>query len=385
MSVGRHFINYFNLVRIISVNMLETISSLPLEQKIGQLFFIGLPSVALDDSTKQILREISPGGVCLFTRNIREAAQTRQLLDDLRSNLPIEPILSLDQEGGLVDRLRRIITPMISASHLKTKADAQELAEITAEVIRILGFNTNFAPVVDVPTTESLNSQNGLQSRCFGDSLSDVLELSQTYLKSLQNKGVLGCPKHFPGIGSSVTDPHEELPIVNLTHQDLLQNDLVPYQKLLADTHQIMIAHAAYPNLDLQERDQNGKLLPSSLSFNIITKLLRQEIGFSGLVVTDDLEMGAILKNYGIGEACKMAIKAGVDMLLICANPQAVTEGFKAITRAVKNGEISEQRIDESLQRIARYKNLMQSPLDFNQARLAELSIQIAKLNEKLK
>ena len=310
--------------------MLEKISSLPLEQKIGQLFFIGLPSVELNSEAQKLIREVPAGGVCLFTRNIREAQQTRKLLDDLRDFLPIEPILSLDQEGGLVDRLRRIITPMISASHLKTKADAKELAQITAEVIRILGFNTNFAPVVDVPTKESLNSQNGLQSRCFGDSLNQVLELSETYLNSLQNNGILGCPKHFPGIGASVTDPHEELPIVNSSLQDLLTNDLVPYQKLLAQSHQIMIAHAAYPNLDLQERDQNGKLLPSSLSFNIVTKLLRQKIGFKGLIVTDDLEMGAIVKNYGMGEACKMAIKAGVDMLLICANSDAVRGRFSS-------------------------------------------------------
>lgn len=365
--------------------MLEKISSLPLEHKIGQLFFIGLPGVELNEEAKKLLREVPAGGVCLFTRNIREARQTRKLLDDLREFLPVEPILSLDQEGGLVDRLRRVITPLISVSQLKTKADTKELAEITAEAIRILGFNTNFAPVIDVPTKESLNSQNGLQSRCFGDSLKDVLELSETYLESLQNKGVLGCPKHFPGIGASVTDPHEELPIVNSTYQDLLKNDLVPYQKLLSQSHQIMVAHAAYPNLDLQERDQNGKLLPSSLSFNIVTKLLRQEINFTGLVVTDDLEMGAIVKNYGIGEASKMAIKAGVDMLLICANAEAVREGFQAISKAVNNGEISEKRLNESLQRIAVYKNLMQSPLDFDEDRLAQVSKKIEVLNEKLK
>lgn len=365
--------------------MLEKIRSLSLEQKIGQLFFIGLPGAELDDESQKLLDEISPGGICLFTRNIREATQTRQLLDNLREILPIKPILSLDQEGGLVDRLRRVITPMPAANLIKTSENAQELAEITAEVIQILGFNTDFAPVVDIPTKESLNSQNGLQSRCFGDSLDTVLKLAETYLKSLQNKQILGCLKHFPGIGASVTDPHEELPIVNLNRVDLFKNDLVPYQKLLAETHCVMIAHAAYPNFDLQERDQNGKLLPSSLSFNIVTKLLRQEIGFQGLVVTDDMEMGAIVKNYGMGEACKMAFKAGIDMFLICANPEAVREGFQAMTEAVKNGEISEREIDESLQRIAVYKNLMQPPVAFDKNRLAELSERIKHLNEKLK
>lgn len=365
--------------------MLEKIRSLPLEQKIGQLFFIGLPGVELDEEAKNLLQEVSAGGVCFFTRNIREASQTRKLLDDLRDFLPIEPILSLDQEGGLVDRLRRVATPMPSASSLKTTENIKKLAEITAELIRIFGFNTNFAPVVDIPTQESLNTQNGLQSRCFGESLESVVALSEIYLKTLQDNKILGCPKHFPGIGSSVTDPHEELPIVKNNHQDLLKNDLIPYQKLLQQTHQIMIAHAAYPNLDLQERDQNGKLLPSSLSYNIVTKLLRQELDFQGLVVTDDLEMGAILKNYGIGEACKMAIKAGVDMLLICANPDAVKEGFRAISQAIKTGEITEKQLEESLQRIALYKNLMQPPVNFDKNRVAELSKEIEKLNEKIK
>lgn len=365
--------------------MLQKIRSLPLEQQIGQLFFIGLPGVSLDEEAQKLLTKISAGGVCLFTRNIREAETTRKLLDDLRDFLPVEPILSLDQEGGLVDRLRRIVTPMPAASSLKMSANAKKLAEISAEVIRLLGFNTNFAPVVDVPTKESLNSQNGLQSRFFGENLDDVVELSQIYLKTLQNRGVLGCPKHFPGLGASEVDSHEELPVVNSNHQVLSKTDLIPYQKFLSESHCLMIAHAAYPNLDLQERDQNGKLLPSSLSFNIISKLLRQEIGFKGLVVTDDLEMGAILKNYGIGEACKMAFRAGVDMFLICNSTEAVKEGFEAVSKAIKNGEISEARLDESLQRIAEFKNLMQSPLPFDKVRLAELSKEIEMLNEKLK
>ncbi|MEK7723798.1 MAG: glycoside hydrolase family 3 N-terminal domain-containing protein [Acidobacteriota bacterium] len=365
--------------------MLDKISSLPLEQKIGQLFFIGLPGVKLDEEAKLLLNEVTAGGVCLFARNIREAEDTRKLLDDLREFLPVEPILSLDQEGGLVDRLRRIIPPMPSASSLKTIENAKKLAEITAQVIRILGFNTNFAPVVDIPTKESIKTQNGLQSRFLGDGVEEVIRLSESYLKTLQDNNILGCPKHFPGLGASEVDSHEELPIVNSNLQILQENDLVPYKKLLSETHQVMIAHAAYPNLDLQERDQNGKLLPSSLSFNIVTKLLRQEIGFKGLVVTDDLEMGAILKNYGIGEACKMAFRAGVDMFLICANTDSIREAYKVIFKAIQSGEISEARLNESLQRIAEFKKLIDPPLPFDKNRLTELSKEIEKFNEKLK
>ncbi len=365
--------------------MLKKIRLLSVPQKIGQLFFIGLPGIEIDKTTQQLLQKVQAGGICLFSRNIRTAVQTRELLDELRHSLPVPPILSLDQEGGLVDRLRRLLSPMPAVSSLGSLEATIELAQITAQAIRILGFNTNFAPVVDIPTAESLNSQNGLQSRVFGNSSEAVVSFSSVYLQTLQKQGILGCLKHFPGIGASQSDPHEELPIVNLNRDNLFARDLVPYQKLLSETHSIMLAHAAYPNFDLQERDQNGKLLPSSLSFKMVTQLLRQEIGFDGLIVTDDLEMGAILKNYGIGEACKMALQAGADMLLICANREAIEAGYEAVLEAFLKGEIAEARLDESLQRIARYKDLLQSPLPFDPNRLAELSIQIEQLKVRLK
>jgi beta-N-acetylhexosaminidase len=361
-------------------------SSLTLEQKIGQLFFIGLPSVELDDTAKGILDEIQAGGICLFQRNCREARQIRQLLDDVRDFLPIEPILSLDQEGGLVDRLRRIIEPMPAASLLKTPAEAKKLAEITAEVVSILGFNTNFAPVVDVVDDERRKFQNGLQSRTFGNCKEDVVEFATAYLDTLQENNILGCIKHFPGLGATEIDSHEDLPSVKLNETEFYEIDQFPYRELFKTdlVKSVMVAHNSFPNLDLQETDQNGKLLPSSLSFNFITKLLREKLNFQGLVLTDDMEMGAILKNYGIGEACKMAIKAGEDMLLICANPETMREGFLAVLDAVKNGEISETRIEESLQRISQYKNLMQLPKNFDENRLLELSEEIKVLKNNL-
>jgi beta-N-acetylhexosaminidase len=146
-----------------------------------------------------------------------------------------------------------------------------------------------------------------------------------------------------------------------------------------------MIAHAAFPNVELQERDQNGKLLPSSLSPAIISELLRDELGYDGLVLTDDLEMGAIVENYGIGEACKMAIVAGADMLAICASVDAINEGFDAISLAVESGEITGSRLDRSLERIAALKNSVHEPLEFDNARLDALSERIAEMNARLK
>jgi beta-N-acetylhexosaminidase len=367
--------------------MLQKIETLSLRQKIGQLFWIGLPGVGLDDVTRELLTEIEPGGICLFTRNIREAKQTRKLLDDVREISFVEPLISVDQEGGLVDRFRKIIEPMPAASSLRNSNDAQTLANITAEVLAILGFNINFAPVVDVLDEERSKAQNGLQSRGLGKSKEEVVEYSTEYLAALQSNNILGCIKHFPGLGASKIDAHEDLPSVNISEDEFFTVDQFAYRELLKTNlvRCVMVAHTAFPNLDLQETDSNGKLLPSSLSFNFITKLLREKLGFNGLVVTDDMEMGAILRNYGIGEACKMAIKAGEDMLLICANVLQMRDGFNAVFEAVNTGEISEERIDESLKRIASIKSLMRPPSEFSENRLRELSGEIVELKLSLR
>lgn len=365
--------------------MSEQISSLPVEKKTGQLFFIGLPDVELSDASVALLKEVSPGGICLFSRNIKSVEQVRRLVSGICETLPVAPFVSLDQEGGVVDRLRRILTPMPSASSFKSADEARAMAQITAEVVRMFGFNMNFAPVVDVIDDERAKFSNGLYSRAFGESKEAVADFAGAYLETLQAAGCLGCLKHFPGLGASAVDSHEELPVVQLTREELFAIDLLPYRRLIPtkQVHCIMIAHASFPHFDLQETDENGKLLPSSLSFNIVTRLLREELGFQGLTITDDLEMGAIVKNYGVGEACRKAISAGVDMSAICANADAVREGFNAVSEAVQSGEIAESRIDESLRRIAHLKSIMKAPLPFDAERLRFLSDEIARLNNQ--
>lgn len=366
--------------------MIEHLDSLSTEQKVGQLFFIGIPGSEIDDPTRELLNEISPGGVCLFSRNIREAEQTRELLDDIRTTLPVIPFLSIDQEGGLVDRLRRLITPMPAASRLAKASDAGELALIIAETLRILGFNMNFAPVVDVIDDERARFSNGLFSRTFGSSKEDVTSFAGEFLRGLSENRVAGCLKHFPGLAAARIDAHEELPVVDITEDELSATDLFPYRQLLsaANVPAIMTAHASYPHHRLQETDQNGKLLPSSLSYNFVTTLLRGELAFDGLVITDDLEMGAIIKNYGIGDACTMAVKAGADMLAICADPDAIRAGYKAVLKSVKDGEIEMTRIAASLERIARVKGHLSEPLAFDRDRLTQLSGKVAELNDQL-
>jgi beta-N-acetylhexosaminidase len=361
---------------------------LGLAQKVGQLFFIGIEGASLDGATRDLLGEVSPGGICLFSRNIRDARQTRDLLDELRELLPVTPFLSVDQEGGSVDRLRRILTPMPAASTLRSVEDADRLGAIVGEALSILGFNMDFAPVVDVVDEDRGRYQNGILSRTFGDSKEDAIAFGGAFIKALGDHGIVGCLKHFPGLGASGVDSHDELPSIEIPEERLDLIDLFPYREWQrfhgSRFPAVMVAHAAFPGHTLQETDQNGKLLPSSLSYNFVTNLLRGNIGFDGLVITDDLEMGAIIKNFGVGEAGKMAINAGVDMLAICADPHAIRGGYSAVRTAAENGEINYERLDDSLRRVAVLKASIPAPVPFDAARLAELTDEVAAFNDEL-
>jgi len=357
---------------------------MPLRERIGQLFFIGISGPAIDPGTETILRELKPGGVCLFARNIKTPRQTRELLDGIREILPFEPFLSLDQEGGRVDRLRRIVTPMPAADRFTGLDDVREYAHINSEIIRTLGFNMNFAPVVDVIDDDRDSPNNGLYSRAFGRSAADVVELAGAFLYEAHAKSIIACLKHFPGLGAAVTDSHDELPSVDIDEDEFEKKDLAPYRALIDEARMVMVAHAAYPKLALQDRDQNGRLLPSSLSFNFVTELLRNELRFRGVAITDDLEMGAIVRSYGMGEACRMAVNAGNDMLAICASESAIREGFDAVSRAVDTGEISEERVADALARIDELRGRLSAPVSFDAGRIDELSSRVARLNDRL-
>ncbi len=371
------------------MNKNTNLLNLEIEKKIGQLFFIGISGEEYDKQTGDIITEVSPGGVCFFARNTKSAQKVRTLTQQLSSALPFQPFLSVDQEGGLVDRLRRIVEPIPSAKEISKHGileNASKLAKLTAEVIRILGFNMNFAPVVDVTNEERNSFVMNNQQRTFGESKYDAFNFSKTYIDSLQNAGVLGCLKHFPGIGAVEFDPHEELPSVKLNKSTIYEIDLYPFMEHLKSDQidAIMTGHVTFPETDLQELDSNGKLLPSSLSPKIVTGLLRDELNFDGLILTDDLEMGAIINNYGIGKAAVMAFQAGSDLLLICNNSESVREAYRAVMKAFEDGFITEQKINRSLERIEKVRSKLQPPLDFNEDRLNELSLEIKELKSIL-
>jgi beta-N-acetylhexosaminidase len=369
----------------------EKLYALPLEEQIGQFLFIGLPGPELDAETRALVEEVQPGGIIIFGRNVAGPEQLRSLLDGIRELIPTAPLFGIDQEGGLVDRLRRIFEPMPSARTIRQHGDlaaARALGKITGEVLRMLGFNINFAPVMSIMTDDRDLLSNGLYSRSFGRSPGEVLGYSTVYMRGLQGAGCLGCLKHFPGIGAGEVDSHEEMPVVQLTHDDLIAQDLAPYIELFQRRDDrvrcVMVSHGGFPNIDIKEEITGGLLEPASLNYNIVTKLLREELGYKHLVVTDDLEMGAIARHCEIEDAVVRAALAGEDMLLICANPEKIRRGYQGLLDAAKSGRLSRARLKQSLDRIAKTKTIVEPPLPLDLARFELLSDEIAKLNSKL-
>jgi beta-N-acetylhexosaminidase len=370
---------------------LDKLYALPLEQQIGQFFFIGLPGTELDEEARALIDEIKPGGIILFGRNIETAEQVRRLLDGARAMLPVAPLCGVDQEGGLVDRLRNIFPPMPSARAIRQHGDlsgVRSLGRITGEVLRMLGFDINFAPVMSIITQERSQLTNGLYSRSFGSSPGEVLGYTTVYMRGLQATGLLGCLKHFPGIGAGAVDSHVEMPMVPLSHADLMAQDLAPYIELFqrADdrVRVVMVSHGGFPNIDIKKGTTGGLIEPASISPSIVSKLLRQELGYKHLVVTDDLEMGAIAKHTEIEDATVRAFLAGEDMLLICVTPATIRRGYRALLAAAREGRVSERRIQGSLKLIAATKALAKPPLPLDMDKYNQLAKEIEVLNATL-
>src|SRR5438105_10441380 len=365
--------------------------SLPFEQQIGQFFFIGLPGTTIDSEARDLIEEIKPGGIILFGRNVESPEQTRKLLDDARALVPTPPLCGIDQEGGLVHRLREIFTTMPSARALRQHGDlagVRTLGRITGELLRMLGFNINFAPVMSIITQERSQLTNGLYSRSYGSSPGEVLGYTTVYMRGLQGTGCLGCLKHFPGIGAGAVDSHIEMPLVPLSRDDLLAQDLAPYLELFqrADdrVRVVMISHGGFPNIDIKRGTTGGLIEPASISPRIVSTLLRQELGYKHMVVTDDLEMGAIAKHCEIEDAVVRAFMAVEDMLLICATPETIRRGYRALLAAARDGRVNEKRISASLKRIGATRALTRPlpPLDMEKYKVR--GEQITEMNQTL-
>lgn len=279
----------------------------------GRVLLVGLPGPDLDRPSAERLARLRPAGVILFARNLVSPARAVALLAALRQALPTPAWFAIDQEGGRVSRLEPWIGPTPRAAALARAGEqaTRDFGRATAHALRALGLNFDFAPVVDVCAPDATN---GIGDRSFGTDPRRVVDLAAAFLDGLQAEGVAGCLKHFPGLGATRVDSHVELPVAAGDRRRAREVDLVPFRALAAGAAAVMVGHGHHPALDATAG------LPASLSEPIVEGLLRGEIGFQGLVVSDDMEMGAVAPLDVGGEAAWRSMRAGCDLLLYCAD-----------------------------------------------------------------
>jgi len=355
----------------------------------GQLLLTGIPGKDLDAETAAILRRVQPGGFILFGRNIESASQLRKLIDDLREVSEVKPIITIDQEGGRVSRLRLIGNEPPNAQELREKGDVALIAQhgaITGRLLRLFGFNLDLCPVLDISFND--DADNSLRGRCYGKNVEEVVRNAAAFNTAMRAEGIASCGKHFPGYSAATLDAHHELPRIERTLEQLKAEELAvfraligrggspnrpparvtishtatsggraievdrPYRNNAVDS--MMICHAWYPSLEPKKK-------AASLSRRVVTELLREEMGFSGLVMTDDLDMGAILNEYGLEETIRLAMAAGNDLAMICHRLPAVEEAHKVLQT------LPAAQIDRALASVAEFKRQMQPAHEFSE------------------
>ncbi|MEO6054364.1 MAG: glycoside hydrolase family 3 N-terminal domain-containing protein, partial [Chthoniobacterales bacterium] len=253
--------------------------------EVGQLLLVGVPGLELDSETAAMFRRIQPGGFILFGRNIKSPEQLRKLIDDLRDISSVEPVITIDQEGGRVSRLKLIGNEPPSVQQLRVKGDRELIrqhGEITGKLLRLFGFNLDLCPVLDISFDDE--ADNSLRGRCYGTTAEQVIDLGGVFNAALRETGILSCGKHFPGYASATFDPHHELPVLDRAASEMEKHELAVFRHFADKVDSMMVAHAVYTDLD-----DSG--LPASLSPKIINELLRRDMSFNGLVMTDDLDM----------------------------------------------------------------------------------------------
>lgn len=327
------------------------LANMTLDEKIGQMIVAGVEGTSLSAEDRALLHDHGVGGVILYADNIDSAAQTKSFVNEIKSANPEKKLplfISVDQEGGRVARLKGV-TKVPTAGTIGKENDAayaRSIGELLGDQLLSQGFNLNYAPVLDVNS----NPDNPvIGDRSFGNSAALVSKLGIAVMQGLESKNVIPVVKHFPGHGDTSVDSHIALPVVNKSLDELNKLELIPFKKAIAEgADVVMIAHILLPKLDSE--------YPSSLSKAVITDLLRNQLGFDGVVMTDDMTMGAIAENYGLGEASVHSVQAGSDILLVAHGADNAIAAIEAVKKAVASGQISEQRIDESTARIIALK-----------------------------
>ena len=313
--------------------------------KVGQLLMIGIHGKTLNDDAKFMLNEYRVGGIILFDRNMESKDQVKSLITDINKtgkSAGLTPLfIGIDQEGGAVARMEDQLIKVPPAEELGKEPieQAVSLAKQSGTELKDLGFNINFAPVADLGLT---------YGRSFSTNPDDVVRYASAVGKAYDEAGLWYSYKHFPGIGKTDVDLHADTSVVPVSKEALLNEDTKVFVDLIKqskpNTYAIMVSHAMYPQIDPDH--------PSSLSKAIITDWLRKDMGYNGVVVTDDMDMGALAKHYNFGDMAVQSILAGSDILLVCHEYEHMQEAYNGLMKAVKDGRISKERLDKSVKRI---------------------------------
>ncbi|MDR1669038.1 MAG: beta-N-acetylhexosaminidase [Oscillospiraceae bacterium] len=335
--------------------VLETLEGMTIEQKAAQMLMAGIEGLTAGTDAVAAIRETGAGGVILFSRNVESAEQLSRLTASLRElngeHIPL--LIGVDEEGGRVSRMPPEVENLPAAFTLREKGtDYAALGGVLAAECLTFGFNINFAPVLDI---RSNASNTVIGDRAYGSAWEEVTAAGVHVMNGLSGAGVAPVIKHFPGHGDTAADSHTELPVVTKTVDQLWERELLPFQAAIdAGAPAVMVGHI------LLEAVDDG--LPCSLSPRVVNGLLREEMGFRGVVCTDDLTMAAVTGSYDIGEAAVLAAEAGCDLLLVCHGADALLEARDALLAAIDSGRLSEPRLDESVTRLLKLKALYAEP-----------------------
>lgn len=326
--------------------------SMSLDEKIGQMIFSGVDGTEMTPETENIIEDYHVGGVILFGENIESTTQTVDLLNNIKAanaNDPLPLLLGVDEEGGSVTRMPNQVNSLPTSRSIGDLNDSDvafDAGSILGRQMQALGFNLDFAPVLDVNS----NPDNPvIGDRSFGDNPNTVTKMGIQEMKGIQSEGIISVMKHFPGHGDTGEDSHLELPKVDKDYDELSQLELTPFKEAISEGADVnMISHILLPKVDAD--------YPASMSKEVITNILREDEDFDGVVITDDLTMGAITEHYDVADATVQTVKAGGDLLLVAHEPDLIDSVFDKLKAAVEDGEISEDRIDESVERITDLK-----------------------------
>lgn len=328
----------------------KTVESMSQTEKLGQMVMIGIQGTKVDDDSLYMLNQYHMGGVILFDRNMESPEQVKQLTSDLQaqSNEKVPLFIGIDEEGGDVVRMAEKLTPPPSQKEIGATGDIEQAktwAIKTAKSLKDMGINVNFAPVADVGSNDK---------RSYSIDTNTVIDFVRAATEGYQQENIIYSLKHFPGIGKGRVDSHVDSSSIDVAKEVLMAEDILPFKTIIdgnePNDYFILVSHLKYPALDEE--------YPASLSSKIMTDLLRNELGYKGIIITDDMEMGAVANHNDFRSIGVKAVKAGVDIVLVCHEYQHQQEVYLGLLDAVNSGEISQERIDESVKRIIKVKLL---------------------------